>query len=341
MTPLNYSKIEKMFDFKVSKTAFLKNESKGDIPTGTKENGIRYWNYEQLPFIGEKYGFIKKSNLKSPKVITIFSSKGGCFKSTLAYNLLRIYSLHNIKTLCIGLDFQCDISNQLSSGFYSNIDENSSLESLEQKSVLGLYDYYMNPSIKLESLIQKTEIPTLDYIPETPSLNMLSELISAKTKREHWLKDNVISKLKKEYDLIILDLQPSWNLLTSNAIVSSDVLISPVETKIFHYNNIGNFIKYLTDFQEQMELTSQTTVYVPTRYSATKKLSTEIRKYYLSNLKNCTSNSIRETNVMEEANAQYLSIIEANSKSLYSQEMRELLVELWDQYITSENKKWH
>lgn len=338
----NYSKIEKIFNFEITKNGFMKNEATGKIPLPQKENGIRYWDLSQLPEIGERFGYIKKANLKKPKVITVFSSKGGCFKSTLAYNIIRTYGLHNLKICCLGLDFQCDITNQLSNGYYSNVDEDSGLEQVEQKSVMGLYDYYTNSNIELKNLIQKTEIPTIDYIPETPSLNMLSELVSARTKRENWLKDNVVSKLKKDYDIIVIDLGPSWNMLTSNAIVASDLIISPIECKIFHYQNIKNFIKYLEDFQKQMDL-KQKTVYVPTRFSNNKKLSTEIRKYYLANIKNCTSTAIREANAYEEANSLYQTVMETSPKSLYAQEMRELMIELFDNYIadTTGKEKWH
>ena len=68
MTTFNYSKIEKIFDLKITKTGFLKSEQSKKIPTAKKtETGVRSWSLEDLPFIGEQYGFIQKSKLKKPK----------------------------------------------------------------------------------------------------------------------------------------------------------------------------------------------------------------------------------------------------------------------------------
>lgn len=345
MTMFNFSKIDKIYDLKITKTGFLKSESLKKIPTAKKtDTGTRNWTLEDLPVIGEHYGFIKKSQLTQPKVVTVFSSKGGCFKSSICFTMARMYALHNLKVLVIGLDYQMDISNMLSGGYLNKDDEELSLEEIDKSpQVKGLYDLAMG-NATLEEVIQPTEIKTLHFIPETANLNILSEFLTSKNKREYWLNTNVIQKIKSDYDLILLDLGPSWSLLTSNALVATDVLVSPVETKILHYQNIKNFVAYLDNFQKQMELNFKT-VYIPTKFSPTKKLSTSIRKYYLTNLPT-TNTSIRESNQIEEANAQYLSVIEASPTSLIASEARELLKEIFENYIVDtakplEKNNWH
>jgi chromosome partitioning protein len=258
--------------------------------------------------------------------------------------MARMYALHNLKVLVIGLDYQMDISNMLSGGYLNKDDDELSLEEIDKSpQVKGLYDLAMG-NATLEEIIQPTEIQTLHFIPETANLNILSEFLTSKNKREYWLNTNVIQKIKSDYDLILLDLGPSWSLLTSNALVATDVLVSPVETKILHYQNIKNFVTYLDNFQKQMELNFKT-VYIPTKFSPTKKLSSSIRKYYLTNLPT-TNTSIRESNQIEEANAQYLSVIETSPASLIASETRELLKEIFDNYVADntksvENKSWH
>lgn len=345
----NYAKIEKIFNISssITKTGFLKQEATGVIPTAHKDNGgTRYWTIDQLPAIGQRYGFLNHSKLKKPTCISVLGSKGGISKSTITFSIARTYALSNFKTIVVGLDYSGDISNQLSGGQLNTDeeDESATLENISNKpSVLGLYDLFMNSTeITIDKIIQKTEIPTLDFIPETHSLNMMAEILSTRAKREYWLKDNVIKRLKKDYDLIILDLSPAWNLLQSNAIVASDVLLAPLETRIFHFQNHRNFVNHLNEFQALMELKNQKTIYIPTRYSPTKKLSGEIRKHYLANLPNCCSGFVRESNTFEEANAQYLSVIESAPQSIVAQEMRELISEIHN-YITEEKavKKWH
>ena len=56
-------------------------------------------------------------------------------------------------------------------------------------------------------------------------------------RREFWIKEKIIDKLKKDFDLVIMDCSPNWNQLTTNALVGCDVLISPLECKINNFRN--------------------------------------------------------------------------------------------------------
>jgi chromosome partitioning protein len=214
-------------------------------------------------------------------------------------------------------------------GFDNGIDEDQGLEEASEKyfSTFGLFDF--EKGIKgLEEIIHKTDIPTLDFIPETPELHLLDRTIGNKNRREFWLSDNVATPLKSHYDLIIFDCSPNWNNLVTNAIAASDLLISPIECKINNYRNYSSFEVFMETFKKETHL-SFSQIFVPTRLSPTRKLSKEIRSWYLANVPNCISSAIREGVKGEEAMASYVSLPEYAPTSLDAQEMRQVIQEIW------------
>ena len=141
---LNFKGIKNLFNLEQTKTAILKAESEGRIPLahrvqiGKSNRKQRIWDYNQISKIGENYGFLKKPI--GPKVVTVFSTKGGILKSTLALNIARAHALHNIKTMVIDLDPQCDSSRNL--GLEVSEESVDSLEEAYQMlgEISGLFD---------------------------------------------------------------------------------------------------------------------------------------------------------------------------------------------------------
>lgn len=318
-------KVLKIFGLEITRDALIKAENARLVPTAKREGTRRMWSIEDLPIIGERYGFLKK--LQSPVVAAVFTTKGGVLKSTLALNLGRMAALHNIRTCVIGLDMQCDITSAL--GYQVDLEDVTSLQDALEKlgSIYGLADL-ASKNVTLEDLIVKTDIPSLFLIPETPELVSLEREISTRNMRDFWLRDNVITPLKKLFDFIIIDCSPNWNILISNALMACDVLISPLECKINNFRNFQAFKTYLDNFQSETKKHFQH-IFVPTKYASTRKLSSEIRSWYLANIPGCISNVVRESASGEEAMASHLSLPEYDPNSLVADEMRETILEIW------------
>ena len=236
-------------------------------------------------------------------------------------------ALHNQRVCIIGLDMQCDITSAL--GYQVDLDEAETFEAaLEQlNSVYGLADFAKG-TVSLDDIILPTDIPTLSFIPETPELVALEREVSTRTMRDFWLREKVIEPLKKKFDLIILDCSPNWNMLISNALVSCDVLVSPLECKINNYRNYRAFKAYLESFKRDTNC-AFSEVFIPTKFTSTRKLSSEIRSWYLANVPGCINGAIRESVHAEEAVASHLSLPEHSPSSLVADEMREVLLEIW------------
>jgi chromosome partitioning protein len=294
----------------VSKDQLEAWESEGSIPASSRyRNGALYmkgWSDDQISSIGRRAGFFPKWD--GCVVATVFTTKGGVLKSTLSLNLARTAALHDHKVLVIGLDVQGDVTTSLGHDLISDEEESleEALRSLDRGK--GLFDYQQTRTL-LEDLIVETDLENLHLIPETPELVALNDSMVNINRREYWLKEKVIENLKDYYDLIIFDCSPNWNRLTTNALVASDLLISPLECKINNFRNFKVFKQLLRAFLKDMHLDLET-LYVPTRYSKNRKLSNDIYEWYLGQLDNCTQTGIRESVQGEEAMALKRSVLE-------------------------------
>jgi cellulose biosynthesis protein BcsQ len=74
-------------------------------------------------------------------------------------------------------------------------------------------------------------------------------------------------------------------------------------------------------------------IFVPTRYVSTRKLSNEIRSWYLANIGNVTRGVVRESIQGEESMAMRLSIPEHAPTSPAAVEIRALLSEIWSHLV--------
>ena len=190
----------------------------------------------------------------------------------------------------------------------------------------------------LLDLALPTDIPTLFYIPENPELVQLEQAISLRNNRDQWLKEHVIQPLHEHFDLVVLDCSPNWNRLVTNALVACDVLVSPLECKINNFRNFSVFRPFLEDFRRDLKLTFEQ-IFVPTRFTSTRKLSAEIRSWYLANVPECIHGVIRESVYGEEATATRLSIPEYSPTSVAGDEMREVLLLIWNRTLEAIRNK--
>lgn len=84
----------------------------------------------------------------------------------------------------------------------------------------------------------------------------------------------------------------------------------------------------MSEFKQEMGLDFGH-IYVPTRFMSTRKLSSEIRGWYLENVRGLTHGCIRESVQGEESMASNVSLPEYAPTSICADEMRELVKEIW------------
>ena len=179
----------------------LSAEKHGSIPKAGRKrrsanyHGTRVWEISQLPEIGTKYGQFNEIPSKM-KVITVYVSKGGTGKTTVAANIARILAINSARVLVVGLDMQGSITDMILNPLVN-------VETLDDLVPLpGLYEtiYGTTP---LDKVITKTSIPTLDIVAENISLIELAGRLAAREFREETLKEKVQSLEKEWYPEVI------------------------------------------------------------------------------------------------------------------------------------------
>ena len=145
------------------------------------------------------------------KTIAIANQKGGVGKTTSSINIAASLAALEKNVLLLDMDPQSNASTGL--GFNTKELDNTIYEVLVDD---------VNPN----EVVVKSEMPFLDLLPS--HINLVGaeiELVNV-DERESVLK-KVISKIKKNYDYIIIDCPPSLGLLTLNSLTASNSVIIP------------------------------------------------------------------------------------------------------------------
>ncbi|MBR2533344.1 MAG: AAA family ATPase [Erysipelotrichaceae bacterium] len=167
------------------------------------------------------------------RVISIQSAKGGCSKTTTSINIAVGLS-ESSRVLLIDMDPQGNSSKR----FFTNYLELDGIcELLRKEKSYG-------------ECIHHTQFDSLDIIPSKRNLFVLKkEMLYASHGIQQLRLKNVLDPIKQDYDYIIIDNHPDIDLLISNALLCSDMVIIPVNPDA---DNIE-----LSDSIEGMNLTLQ------------------------------------------------------------------------------------
>ena len=317
-------------------------ESRGEIPKATRiargKKEIRKWTTEQLPEIGKKFGFIPNRKMQR-QVISVFTQKGGTLKTTLSHAFARVLALHGIRVVVVGLDIQGSITKTM-------LPPPASMDTLADilaynKAIKGLYHFFSQPekSRRIEEIIHKTDLPTLDIIPETPQLNDLILLINQKTLREFRFRDELLPHLEN-YDVVLFDNGPSWNTLVENSLACSNTLIQPVGCDVGTFQVLDGNMAQVEDFRVKAKITWDSQLLVPTLRENT-KLSQQILGAYIAQYpaRQLLTNSIRKSVAGQEALYLNRSALEHDPRSDLSNDYVNVVREIWDRTYSTEQQK--
>ena len=307
-----------------SKSPIIYAEKKEDIPKSFSSKrgsiSVRKWRTDQLPEIGKKFGFLKPP--EKQLVISTYTPKGGVSKTTLTANLGRILAINGIKTLIIGLDFQSSITRYiLKTPLISDVDD------IEKGLQLGLH-HYLFEGAPMKDIIQKTNLPTLDIIPETSDLNFMAKKMRVENRREYIFSTKIIKKLK-EYDVILFDCTPGWNDLTENALVASNNVIMPAACEIECYEALQTNLGEVAEFQSSMGLIWDNYIMLPSMLE-NNTVSQKIYGQYLGLYKDSIIPlPTRRAIAAQEARASQLSIYEYAPTSPLADDYYAIITALW------------
>jgi chromosome partitioning protein len=328
---------QKLYRLK-SRHTLISAESRGELPEAARESRgstqVRIWSLDQLPFIGAKYGFMEKP--KKQVVICVYTPKGGVLKTATTGNLARISALNGLNVLVIGLDFQKSVTNYLypTPQFELMEDLRSYIQRYRSK---GLYDILFKGA-KVEEVVHKTSIPTLDIIPETSDLIAVERALRSENRREYVFKD-LIDECFSKYDLIIMDNTPAWTQLTECSLTAANNLLSPLGCDYETFQALGENFIHIQNFKNKMKLDWDNYLIIPTLLE-NNNISREVYELYKREFgEMILPFPIRRTVKGQEARVSNMSVFEYEPTSELSNDYYNMIVALWERVLMKINKK--
>ncbi|HEY0248227.1 MAG TPA: ParA family protein [Gryllotalpicola sp.] len=170
------------------------------------------------------------------RIITLCNQKGGVGKTTTSISLGAALAEYGRRVLAIDFDPQ----GALSAGLGISTHEATTI-----------YDLLLNGRLDPNEAIQHTAVPGLDVIPANIDLSAAEVHLVNEVAREQALT-RVLRKLSGDYDVILIDCQPSLGILTVNALTAAHGVLIPLESEYFALRGVALLIETVDKVRERL-----------------------------------------------------------------------------------------
>lgn len=158
------------------------------------------------------------------RVVSMCNQKGGVGKTTTTINLGASLAEFGRRVLLVDFDPQ----GSLSVGLGLNPHEMD----------LTIYNLLMDRETTLDEVVVPSGVPGMDLLPSNIDLSAAEVQLVHEVAREQTLQ-RVLAPALAQYDVILIDCQPSLGLLTVNALTASDGVIVPLECEYFALRGVA------------------------------------------------------------------------------------------------------
>ena len=165
-----------------------------------------------------------RDHSKPAQIIALCNQKGGVGKTTTTISLGAALVEAGRRVLL--LDFDPQGSMTVGLGFNAH--------ELEQ----SIYHVLMDRELSLKDIILSTTVDGLDLAPANIDLSAAEMRLVTEVGREQVLA-RVLRPVLQDYDVILIDCQPSLGLLTVNALTAADGVIIPLECEYFALRGVA------------------------------------------------------------------------------------------------------
>nr|WP_245792865.1 AAA family ATPase [Boudabousia marimammalium] len=171
------------------------------------------------------------------RVIAMCNQKGGVGKTTSTINVSAALAELGRRVLIVDFDPQ----GAASAGLGINAHE------LDET----IYNLLMTPRLDVRDVIVNTAVPGLDIIPANIDLSAAEVQLVNEVAREQAL-ERVLRPIMNDYDLVLIDCQPSLGLLTVNALTAAHGVMIPLEAEFFALRGVALLIETIEKVQERL-----------------------------------------------------------------------------------------
>ena len=171
------------------------------------------------------------------RVIAMCNQKGGVGKTTTTINLGAALAEYGRRVLIVDFDPQGAASVGLG------------INALDMEQTI--YTLLMNPKADVKATICHTATENLDIIPANIDLSAAEVQLVNEVARESALA-RVLRHVEADYDVVLIDCQPSLGLLAVNALTAAHGVIVPVEAEFFALRGVALLVETIETVRDRI-----------------------------------------------------------------------------------------
>lgn len=170
------------------------------------------------------------------RIVALCNQKGGVGKTTTSINLAAAFASYGRRVLAVDFDPQGALSAGLGVATHD---------------VPTIYDLLIDTKRDPHEAVVETSVPGLDLLPANIDLSAAEVHLVNEVAREMILS-HVLRRLSSEYDLILIDCQPSLGLLTVNALTAAHGVLIPLECEFFALRGVALLVETIEKVQDRL-----------------------------------------------------------------------------------------
>lgn len=170
------------------------------------------------------------------RIIAMCNQKGGVGKTTTTINLGASLAEYGRRVLAVDFDPQGALSAGLG---------------IENHESTTIYDLLLSSKRDTHEAIQHSSVEGLDVIPANIDLSAAEVHLVSEVAREQILA-RVLRQVSDDYDVILVDCQPSLGLLTVNALTAAHGVLVPLECEYFALRGVALLKETIDKVQDRL-----------------------------------------------------------------------------------------
>ncbi len=241
--------------------------------------------------------------MNNVRIVSLVNQKGGSAKTTTAVSLAVCLAEQKKRVLLIDLDPQAHASKWLG-----------------LKEGGQLLDVIFDDNAHLADIVHQTKYG-VDVVPSARKLMALERQLSSELGSDQLLKRH-LKNFSQNWDVILIDCPASIGLVTLNALIASNEVLIPVESRSMALDGLAEFLQTMKTVQTRMNPELALTGILPCRVDLRIKHSPEVAEDIRRHFKRDTFKAHIRENVALSESYLHEPIIFYDSKSRGAQDYR-------------------